>query len=46
MILFEIPTKEFDAIFDYTFQEGTKIKLIKTNIIQNKIGSQLAVQNI
>ena len=38
MNCFEILTQEFDTIFDYTFQEGSKIKLLNINIIQGKYG--------
>ena len=35
-ILFEILTKTFDTMFDYTFKEGAKLKLLNINIIQSK----------
>ena len=38
IICFEILTQEFDTLFDYTFQEGSKIKLLNINIIQGKYG--------
>ena len=33
-IFFERPTKKFDNIFDYTFQEGTKLNALNINIIK------------
>ena len=30
--------QEFDNLFDYTFQEGEKLKLLNINIIQSKYG--------
>ena len=36
MILFERLNKYFDTLFDYTFQEGTKLKLLNTIIIQSE----------
>ena len=38
IICFEILTQEFDTLFDYTFQEGSKLKLLNINIIKNKYG--------
>ena len=38
IICFEKLTKEFDILFDYTFQEGSKLKLLKIKIIQSKYG--------
>ena len=37
-ICFEILTQEFDTLFDYTFQEVSKLKPLKINIIQGKYG--------
>ena len=37
-IRFEILAQKLDAIFDYTFQEGSKIKLPNINIIKIKYG--------
>ena len=37
-IYFEILTQWFDALFGYTFQEGSKLKLLNINIIQSKYG--------
>ena len=30
--------QDFDNLFDYTFQEGGKLKLLNINIIQSKYG--------
>ena len=38
MICFERLTQESDTIFEYTFQEGSKLKLLNINIIQGKYG--------
>ena len=35
-ICFERPTQEFDTLFDYTLQEGSKLKILNINIIQSK----------
>ena len=37
-ICFERLTQEFDTLFDYTFQEGLKLKLLNIHIIQGKYG--------
>ena len=36
IIYLEITMQEFYTIFDYTFQELQKLKLLNTNIIQSK----------
>ena len=38
IICFERLTQEIDTLFDYTFQEGSKLKLLNINIIQSKYG--------
>ena len=38
MIFFERLTQEFYTLFEYTFQEGSEIKLLNINIIQSKYG--------
>ena len=38
IICFEIITQKFDTLFEYTFQEGSKLKLLDINIIQSKYG--------
>ena len=38
MICFERLTKEFDTLFDYTFQEVSKLKLLNIKTIQSKYG--------
>ena len=38
IICFERITQEFYTLFDYTFQEGSKIKLLNINTIQGKYG--------
>ena len=38
MIWFERVIQEFENLFDYTFQEGSELKLLNSNIIQNKYG--------
>ena len=38
IICFERLTQEFDTLFDYTFQEGSKVKPLNINIIQSKYG--------
>ena len=35
---FKILTQEFDTLFDYNFQEGSKLKLLNINTIQSKYG--------
>ena len=35
-ICFERLTQEFDTLFDYSFQEGAKLKLLNITIIQSK----------
>ena len=35
-ILFERLTQEFDTLFDFTFQEGSKLKLLNINTIKSK----------
>ena len=37
-ICFEILTQEFDTIFEYNSQEGSKIKLLNIKIIQSEYG--------
>ena len=37
-ICFEILVQEFDTLFDYTLQEGSKLKLLDINIVQGKYG--------
>ena len=37
-IFFEILTQEFDSLFEYNFQEGSKLKLLNIKIIQGKYG--------
>ena len=32
---FELLTKQFDELFDYTFQEGLQLKLLNITIIQS-----------
>ena len=34
-LFFEILIKEFDTLFEHIFQEGEKLKLLNTNIIQS-----------
>ena len=41
MICFEILTQEFGTLFEYTFQEVSKIKLLNINIIQSKYGTSI-----
>ena len=36
ILCFEILTQEFYTLFDYTFQERSKLKLLNINIIQSK----------
>ena len=36
IIFFEISTQEYENIFDHTFQEGSKLKLLNINIILGK----------
>ena len=38
IICFERMTKEFDTIFDYTFQEESKLKLFNITMIQSEHG--------
>ena len=38
---FKIPTKEFNNLFDYIFQEVEKIKLLNINIIQSEHGTSI-----
>ena len=35
IISYEILMQEFDTLFDYNFQEVSKLKLLKINIIQS-----------
>ena len=35
---FKILTQEFDTLFDYNFQEGSKRKILNINIIKGKYG--------
>ena len=36
IIFFDRLTKEFDTLFDYTFQEGPKLKLLNVTIIKSE----------
>ena len=38
IIYFEILTQKIYTLFDYTFQEVSKLKLLNINIIQSKYG--------
>ena len=37
-VWFKRPAKESDTIFDHNLQEGSKLKLLKINMIQSKYG--------
>ena len=41
IIFFERLAQEFDTTFDYTFQEGSKLKPLNINIIQSKYGTSI-----
>ena len=38
IMFFERPTQEFDTLFEYTFWEGSELKLLIIKIIQIKYG--------
>ena len=46
IICFERLTQEFDTLFDYNFQEGSKLKLLNINIIQRKYMASVLTKHI